>query len=223
MSTTDCRSDEGKACGLVDTILNAAHVLIDRNLDHPAVCEALQDLASDHELRSLLGHFLSNDRDPVPLLTDSMRDHLGRVVRLAWIRWAKMQPDPKSSWLVPYDELSEPEKEADRQIGQAVIEDINAVRLAFAEKSFVKALTPDEERRLRNLQIAYFAMLDDRPIDIPSYTVVDESKRVRAGYEAYRGVIGKPNLVPWDRVSPSIQSAWVAAYRAMTSSPSLEE
>ncbi len=48
------------------------------------------------------------------------RDVLGRIVRDAWIAWAKTQPDPKPSWLVPYDELSEPDKEADRQIGEAV-------------------------------------------------------------------------------------------------------
>lgn len=48
------------------------------------------------------------------------RDDLGRHVRDAWIRWAKSQPEPKASWLVPYDELPERDKEADRQIGEAV-------------------------------------------------------------------------------------------------------
>lgn len=48
------------------------------------------------------------------------RDTLGRFVREAWVRWAETQPSPKPSWLVPYDELSEPDKEADRQIGEAI-------------------------------------------------------------------------------------------------------
>lgn len=48
------------------------------------------------------------------------RDTLGRFVREAWVRWAETQPDPKPSWLVPYDQLSETDKEADRQIGEAV-------------------------------------------------------------------------------------------------------
>ncbi len=48
------------------------------------------------------------------------RDALGRIVRDAWIEWALSQPNPKPSWLVPYDDLSEPDKEADRQIGEAV-------------------------------------------------------------------------------------------------------
>jgi hypothetical protein len=48
------------------------------------------------------------------------RDQLGRFVREAWMRWAQTQPNPKPSWLVPYDDLAEPDKEADRQIGEAV-------------------------------------------------------------------------------------------------------
>ena len=48
------------------------------------------------------------------------RDELGRMVREAWVRWAQTQPNPKPSWLVPYAELSEPDKEADRQIGEAI-------------------------------------------------------------------------------------------------------
>jgi hypothetical protein len=48
------------------------------------------------------------------------REALGRMVRDAWVRWAEAQPSPKASWLVPYDELAEPDKEADRQIGEAV-------------------------------------------------------------------------------------------------------
>lgn len=48
------------------------------------------------------------------------RDTLGRMVREAWVRWALTQPNPKPSWLLPYSELSEPDKEADRQIGEAI-------------------------------------------------------------------------------------------------------
>lgn len=52
---------------------------------------------------------------------EDYRDVLGRRVREAWVDWAKRQPSPKPSWLVPYDELSEPDKEADRQIGEALV------------------------------------------------------------------------------------------------------
>jgi hypothetical protein len=46
------------------------------------------------------------------------RDSKGRRVREMWVQWARQQPNPKPSWLVPYDELSEPDKEADRVIGE---------------------------------------------------------------------------------------------------------
>jgi hypothetical protein len=48
------------------------------------------------------------------------RDGKGRRVREVWIEWAIEQPDPKPSWLVPYDELSEADKEADRRIGSVL-------------------------------------------------------------------------------------------------------
>lgn len=48
------------------------------------------------------------------------RDLLGEAVRDAWIRWASSQPNPKPTWLVPYGDLSEPDKEADRQIGEHI-------------------------------------------------------------------------------------------------------
>lgn len=53
-------------------------------------------------------------------LTPAAREELGMVVREAWIRWAEQQPAPKKSWLLPYNQLSEEDKEADRQIGEAV-------------------------------------------------------------------------------------------------------
>ena len=55
------------------------------------------------------------------------RDVLGRVVRSAWIEWAGQQPDPKSSWLVPYEELDEADKEADRLIGERVAQYVKIV------------------------------------------------------------------------------------------------
>lgn len=52
-------------------------------------------------------------------LEDSaLREHLGMIVREEWIAWANEQPSPKPSWLVPWDGLSEPDKEVDRRIGE---------------------------------------------------------------------------------------------------------
>lgn len=72
---------------------------------------------ADYERRILSALEPSPDmRDGLPL----DRETLGRMVREAWVRWALTQPAPKPSWLVPYDEMSEPDKEADRQIGEAI-------------------------------------------------------------------------------------------------------
>lgn len=49
------------------------------------------------------------------------RDFIGQIVRDAWVKWAQTQLNPKASWLLPYAELSEADKEADRQIGEAVV------------------------------------------------------------------------------------------------------
>jgi hypothetical protein len=48
------------------------------------------------------------------------RETLGKLVRQTWIEWAKEQPNPKPSWLVEWDNLSEPDQEVDRRIGEAV-------------------------------------------------------------------------------------------------------
>lgn len=48
------------------------------------------------------------------------REALGRLVRETWIAWVQEQPEPKSSWLLPWEELAEPDREVDRRIGEAV-------------------------------------------------------------------------------------------------------
>ena len=56
-------------------------------------------------------------------IVDELRERLGRRVREVWIAWAIHQPSPKPSWLLPYDELPEPDKEADRCIGSVIYGD----------------------------------------------------------------------------------------------------
>jgi hypothetical protein len=48
------------------------------------------------------------------------RDFYGRVTRDAWVAHARTRPDCKPSWLVPYEDLDEADKEADRRIGDAL-------------------------------------------------------------------------------------------------------
>jgi hypothetical protein len=51
-------------------------------------------------------------------IPESDHEMLGRTVREEFMKWANEQPNPKPSWLVPWDELSEAEKEVDRRIGR---------------------------------------------------------------------------------------------------------
>jgi hypothetical protein len=50
------------------------------------------------------------------------RDELGRLVRETWVRYCIETGDTKPSHIAPYDELSEWDKEADRRIGEAVVQ-----------------------------------------------------------------------------------------------------
>lgn len=73
------------------------------------------------------------------------RDTLGRMVREAWVRWALTQPNPKPSWLLPYSELSETDKEADRQIGEAIAK----WTLIHSEASRFSPAAPQEAEAVR--------------------------------------------------------------------------
>jgi hypothetical protein len=46
------------------------------------------------------------------------RERLGIIVRILFMKWAESQPTPKPSWLVPWMQLSEEEREIDRRIGE---------------------------------------------------------------------------------------------------------
>lgn len=52
--------------------------------------------------------------------TDAEREALGRRVREVWIEWAREQPEPKPSWLVPWNELGPADREVDMRIGEAL-------------------------------------------------------------------------------------------------------
>ena len=112
----------------------------------PDLARALLAARADTEAAVALAlEEASNGNRPIPF----DRDTAGRFVREAWVRWAETQPCPKPSWLVPYDELDEEDKEADRQIGEAVarwalIHD--AARASLAPASGVAKLAALRER-----------------------------------------------------------------------------
>jgi hypothetical protein len=48
------------------------------------------------------------------------REPLGRLIREEWVKWASEQPDPKPSWLLPWEELDAGQREVDMRMGAAV-------------------------------------------------------------------------------------------------------
>lgn len=87
-------------------------------------------------------------------------DVLGRLVRGAWTRWAREQPDPKPSWLVPWDDLDEGQREVDIRIGRAVA---RAERLWCAQLAEQEADRGRKSRRGRIALRAFAQRLRDRP------------------------------------------------------------
>jgi len=45
------------------------------------------------------------------------REQRGRIVRRTWVEWALDQPNPKPSWLLPWEELDDGQREVDMRIG----------------------------------------------------------------------------------------------------------
>jgi hypothetical protein len=64
---------------------------------------------------------------------EDIRERLGRVVRDAWITWARTQPDTRKSehpqWFLSWEEMAECDREVDRQIGMAVVKSFFAMRI----------------------------------------------------------------------------------------------
>lgn len=87
---------------------------------------------------------------------------LGRVVRQAWVEWAETQPDPKPSWLVSYDQLSDADKQADMKIGCAVV--------AFIRGELGQPPVDTNSEAVRLLQAWHDALLlHDAPTTITNF------------------------------------------------------
>lgn len=50
------------------------------------------------------------------------RELLGRLVRQIWVEWASEQDDPKPSWLLPWEDLDDGQREVDMRIGAKLFE-----------------------------------------------------------------------------------------------------
>lgn len=98
---------------------------------------------------------------------ENLREHLGRALRAAWLAWARRQPNPKPSWLLPWEDLPAEHQEVDMCMAEAVLARVLELRdlspeLASAVTSIsdaviVRVLQPrerspelaDAEERLR--------------------------------------------------------------------------
>lgn len=98
-------------------------------------------------------------------MTLKNRDEWGKIVRDAWIKWALTQENPKPSWLVPYENLSEPDKEADRQIAEGILQalaiKINPERIYLAEKKARGLMEIEEYKKFITIQACFFGILQE--------------------------------------------------------------
>lgn len=80
------------------------------------------------------------------------RDEVGKIVRDVWIKWAHEQRSQKTSWFVPYEELTEADKEVDRRIGETLYD------LGIEQgKASLKQELSDCQTERGNLQAELFA------------------------------------------------------------------
>ena len=101
----------------VRDIIGLSSSQIQRGLSGPQASAIIRDL--DRQLAEQAAAEAAPKTTPEILAAAGVtRDGLGRQVRAAWIDWAAGQPDPKPSWLVPWDGLSPAGQEADMLIGE---------------------------------------------------------------------------------------------------------
>lgn len=105
----DCRSPEGITVGLVDGIIAAARIIRTRDhLAHPAVVEALRDIADDDDVAWLVGHAIT------PRSGSAMKPSPAELAKIAytaygdWANWTNYAGSPMPSWA----ELPEPQRTA---------------------------------------------------------------------------------------------------------------
>lgn len=80
-----------------------------------------------------------------PTLAPDLIESLGRLVRHVWVEWARRQPNPKPSWLVPWEKLAKPDRDVDMRIGAALYERGFADGANFAANVGRGLLSPSDE------------------------------------------------------------------------------
>jgi hypothetical protein len=120
---------------------------------------------------------------------------LGALVRHVWVEWAKEQPNPKASWLVPWEELPESDREIDRRIGVVLfrlgLDAASAVCLQRAEAERIY----NDAGRGESLAAPYRRAVED-------IEAFKNDPRLRGLTGAYPGT-GVPN--PLDRIAAALR------------------
>jgi hypothetical protein len=86
---------------------------------------------------------------PVPATATQQADALGRLVRQVWDATVRdLVADPKPSWLTPWEDLDEFQREVDRRIGMAL-----AVHAAATERAAIVRKLRDQAAECRDISI----------------------------------------------------------------------
>ncbi len=74
------------------------------------------------------------------------RELLGRLVRQVWMEWAREQPDSKPSWLLPWEELDDGQREVDMRIGAMLFSKGRTAGIEYVETAIAGLHEPQEVR-----------------------------------------------------------------------------
>lgn len=112
-----------------DDGMSAGKFLLDREKKSDTKLIAQASLMTTEALHRVLAALTApNPEGTLPEIAEKYERHaymikrelLGRRVRDVWISWAREQFLPKKSWLKQWQDLTEPEREVDRRIGETL-------------------------------------------------------------------------------------------------------
>ena len=106
------------------------------------------------------------------------RETLGKLVRQVWIEWAKEQPNPKASWLVPWERLSESDREVDRRIGENVAAYVLADTGLADARAELESIKPEWEKFADIIEVLDIGDTDIDPVATIK-NLLDDNERMR--------------------------------------------
>jgi hypothetical protein len=109
----NARAFESALDALRAALADAAPVCAHRYVPLLGGCRCL---ACGHQIAWDAG--LDVERIAAPAASRDAVERLAEEVRIAWVAWARTQPNPKPSWLVPWADLDEQSRDADRAIAR---------------------------------------------------------------------------------------------------------